>query len=135
MTSKEERKKVALKAREKGIKFVSSLPSGSKMQTDLAQIGLNALIDEATGYQKVRPKDALRKMADELEAPEGQIKNGTLVPDPQYCGRYVALKDCNDNTVVASGNSWASAQTEAIELGFLDAIVVYVPKGEVVHIH
>lgn len=28
----------------------------------LAKIGLTAVIDEATGYQKVRSKDALRKM-------------------------------------------------------------------------
>lgn len=30
----------------------------------LAEIGITALIDEATGYQKIRPKRFLRDMAD-----------------------------------------------------------------------
>jgi hypothetical protein len=29
----------------------------------MAQVGMRALIDEATGYQNVRPKDDLRKCA------------------------------------------------------------------------
>lgn len=32
----------------------------------MAKVGLNALIDEATGFQRVRPADALRTMAKEL---------------------------------------------------------------------
>jgi hypothetical protein len=35
-----------------------------------AKIGLTALIDEATGYQKVRPKDELRKLLEAYVAPE-----------------------------------------------------------------
>lgn len=33
-------------------------------QLDLAKIGLNALVDEATGYQEIRPRDGLRKQLD-----------------------------------------------------------------------
>ena len=36
-------------------------------QLDLAKIGLNALVDEATGYQEIRPKDGLRKQLDAKE--------------------------------------------------------------------
>lgn len=35
-----------------------------------AKIGLTALIDEATGYQKVRPRDELRKLLEAYVAPE-----------------------------------------------------------------
>jgi len=32
-----------------------------------AKVGINALIDEATGYQDVRPKDDLAKMRDKYK--------------------------------------------------------------------
>lgn len=40
----------------------------------LARIGMNALVDEATGYQRVRPKDDLRRQLKEkamIELPMG----------------------------------------------------------------
>ena len=42
---------------------------------DLAQVGLLALIDEATGYQGVRPRDELRSMLRSYK------KNRAKVPD------------------------------------------------------
>lgn len=45
---------------EREVEEVGELIGGSD-QLSLAQIGLIALIDEATGYQNARDKDALRK--------------------------------------------------------------------------
>ena len=39
----------------------------SKDRLNLAKIGITALIDEATGYQDVRPLDELRKKYEELK--------------------------------------------------------------------
>ena len=42
-------------------------------ELNLAKVGINALIDEATGYQATRPSDALKKM---LETEEGGEDDG-----------------------------------------------------------
>ena len=60
-------------------------------------------------------------------------ENRTLVTDPQYRGQYVALADCNDNRVVATGVSWGEARRTAVSHGFSDPVVVYVPSGYRVH--
>jgi hypothetical protein len=39
-----------------------------------AKVGLDALIDEATGYQQQRPKDELRKRYAELGGDEGDYR-------------------------------------------------------------
>lgn len=45
-----------------------------KEQLDLAKIGIIALIDEATKYQEVRPKDELRKKHKELKEKDTDAK-------------------------------------------------------------
>jgi hypothetical protein len=64
-----------------------------------------------------------------LEVP----RNRTLVPGPQYRGQYVAMTNCNDNTVVATGRSWGEAHRDALSRGFHETIVVYVPNEYSVH--
>lgn len=45
--------------------FIEGVPTSKLI--NLARLGMIALVDEATGYEKVRPKDALRKKMKELE--------------------------------------------------------------------
>jgi hypothetical protein len=47
---------------------VASGVEDDEERTRMAKIGILALIDEATGYQNVRPKDALRSELEKLEA-------------------------------------------------------------------
>ena len=44
-------------------KIFNALPSD--VIRAMAEVGIYALIDEATGYEKIRPKDDLRKLYDE----------------------------------------------------------------------
>jgi hypothetical protein len=47
---------------------------GRELLTSLAKVGITALIDEATGYQKAREKDALQKILNS----DLQTKGGKL---------------------------------------------------------
>ena len=47
----------------------------------LAAVGIIALVDEATGYQEVRARDALAKILEEFIAKELQIYVQTFPPD------------------------------------------------------
>ncbi len=55
--------------------------------------------------------------------------NRTLIPDPQYQGKYVALISCNDNTVVGFGKSREKARKKAKQKGCDTPFVLYVPAG------
>lgn len=56
-------------------------------------------------------------------------ENRTLVSDPQYQGHYVAIADRNRNdSVVSVGDTYESVYNEALELGYKNMLVVYVPK-------
>lgn len=56
------------------IALKKGIPEAYKLTA--AKVGLNALIDEATGYQKDRKPDALRKMAKEYQ--KEKEKNGRI---------------------------------------------------------
>jgi len=59
--------------------------------------------------------------------------NRTLVPDPQYQGKYVALISCNDNTVVGCGKNREQARKKASQQGYDEPFVLYVPVGHGAH--
>lgn len=59
--------------------------------------------------------------------------NRTLVSDPQYKGKYVALVSCNDNTIVGSGKSRQKARNIAKKQGHDMPFVLYVPAGAGAH--
>jgi hypothetical protein len=66
---------VWLKAKDAGALQGSQLPKAKKaeiLMRGLAQIGIIALVDEATGYQKDREKDALAKILEAFVAKELQ---------------------------------------------------------------
>jgi hypothetical protein len=46
-----------------------------ELLTSLAKVGITALVDEATGYQKVREKDALQKMFHSAAVRPAQVEN------------------------------------------------------------
>lgn len=45
-----------------------------------------------------------------------------------YYGKYVTVSDFNDKTVITYSESAAEAYKEAQEKGFLDPVLIYVPK-------
>lgn len=77
---------VWLKARDAGVLQKSQIPKTVKadiMMRALAHIGITALVDEATGYQDAREKDALAKIFEEFVAKELQPWIKTF-PDEYY---------------------------------------------------
>ena len=57
-----------------------------KTQTALAKVGINALIDEATGYQDERPKDELANMLDGLLDEDDPLGLNDAFDDPEPLG-------------------------------------------------
>jgi hypothetical protein len=84
---------VWLRAREAGVLQVSQLPKAQKaeiLMRGLAHIGIVALVDEATGYQDARAKDALAKIFEAFVAKELQpwIKTFPLDYYKELCRLY-----------------------------------------------
>ncbi len=53
----------------------------------------------------------------------------------EYEGRYVALKDENDPTVVGSGSTPMEALKEAESKGYPDPLFFFVPESDLVLIY
>lgn len=66
----------------------------------LARVGIVALVDEATGYQQVRTRDALAKILDEFVAKELQPYLTTFPPD--FYGEMFRLRGYNPSAAEAS---------------------------------
>lgn len=49
------------------------IDSDRESRLALAKVGINALIDEATGYQEVRPKDELKQMLGSYTTKSGRV--------------------------------------------------------------
>ena len=58
-----------------------------------------------------------------------------LVTTDKFNGRYVAMKSVDDNTIVGAGKDPEEALNEAEAQGFTDAVLLYVPERDVVHIY
>jgi hypothetical protein len=58
-----------------------------------------------------------------------------LVTTDKFNGRYVAMKSVDDNTIVGAGKDPEEALKEAEAKGFTDAVLLYVPERDVVHIY
>jgi hypothetical protein len=54
-----------------------------------------------------------------------------LLEDARYCGRYVALKSFDDNTVVGSGKTPLAAIKRARAAGVEDPVLLFVPPKDV----
>lgn len=75
-----------LKAREEGALHTAQIPTAAKAEIlvrALAKVGITALVDEATGYQEAREKDALAKVFEAFITNELQPWIKTF-PDDYY---------------------------------------------------
>jgi transketolase C-terminal domain/subunit len=58
-----------------------------------------------------------------------------LINSNKYDGKYVALKDAEDTTIVGSGNTPEEALNEAKSNGISNPFILYVPDKDLVHIY
>jgi len=59
----------------------------------------------------------------------------TLIKESKYNGRYVAIRDFEDGTVISDGNSPQEAYEKAIEKGFNGPVILFVPYKDMVQIY
>ena len=62
------------------------------------------------------------------------MKN-VLLKDKKYSGRFVALKEFGNETVVAYGKDTNEALRKAKQKGFRDPVILFVPEKNMVHIY
>lgn len=120
---------VWLQARDEGVLQSQQLPKAKKaeiLMRGLARVGIVALIDEATGYQKDRERDALAKILEAYVAKELQPWVKTF--DPDYYEQIYRLrglpyppnhKNCNPQYF---GNLTNNIVYERLAPGIKDAL-------------
>jgi hypothetical protein len=59
----------------------------------------------------------------------------TLITERKYNGRYVAIRDFKDNTVISDGETPQEVYEKAIEKGFSDPVILFVPLKDMVQIY
>jgi len=63
-----------------------------------------------------------------------ETKNVLLQKD-EYNGKYVALKSFEDSTDVAHGMVPEEVMGEAESKGYSDAVLVFIPENDMVHVY
>jgi len=58
-----------------------------------------------------------------------------LVNTEDFSGRYVAMKNFDDNTIVGVGDDPEKALMDATSKGHENAVIFYVPEKDTVHIY
>ena len=59
----------------------------------------------------------------------------TLLKDTKYNGRYVALRNFNDPTVIADGGDPKEAYENALKNGCADPVILFVPSKDMAQIY
>ena len=59
----------------------------------------------------------------------------TLLKDQEYGGRFVALKDFDDKTVIVDGKSPIEVFEKARQKGYKDPVILFVPVKDMVQIY
>lgn len=59
----------------------------------------------------------------------------TLIQSAKFNGKYVALKDFKDHTVIAEGSTPKEAYDTALEKGYKQAVITFVSARNMVQIH
>lgn len=59
----------------------------------------------------------------------------TLITEAKYNGRYVAIKDFRDGTVIGDGKDPQEAYEKAIKKGFVEPVILFVPYKDMVQIY
>lgn len=58
-----------------------------------------------------------------------------VVLDSKYNGRYIAIKDFENNVVIADGKDPKEAYEIAVKKGYVDPVILYVPVKNTVQIY
>jgi hypothetical protein len=58
-----------------------------------------------------------------------------LVKNSKYCGRYVAIKDFDDPTIVSDGQDPQEVYERAIKKGYNAPVIIFVPLEDMVQIY
>ncbi|MBI5400377.1 hypothetical protein HZB07_07245 [Candidatus Saganbacteria bacterium] len=61
--------------------------------------------------------------------------DNTLLKDEKYTGRYIAIKDFGDETVLADGKSPSEVFESAKQKGYKDPVILFVPIRNMVQIY
>lgn len=59
----------------------------------------------------------------------------TLIQSAKFNGKYVALKDFKDHTVIAEGATPKEVHDIALEKGYKQAVITFVPARNMVQIY
>jgi len=59
----------------------------------------------------------------------------TLIKNNDYNGKFVAMKDFNDTKVISDGVTPQEAYSKAVEKGYSDPVVAFVPLKDMVQIY
>ncbi|MEM7816828.1 MAG: DUF5678 domain-containing protein [Candidatus Aenigmatarchaeota archaeon] len=58
-----------------------------------------------------------------------------LIKEDKYSGRYVAIKDFYDDTVIADGKTPQEVYEKAMKKGFNNPVILFVPHKNMVQIY
>ena len=58
-----------------------------------------------------------------------------LIKDKKFEGRYVAVKDFNDPSPIADGKTPQEAHALALQKGFKNPLIIYVPMHDMIQIY
>ena len=61
--------------------------------------------------------------------------DNVLIRDEKYNGRYVALKNFDDSTIVSDGKDPKEAFENAIKKGIIEPVILYIPVKGMVQIY
>ena len=59
----------------------------------------------------------------------------TLIKDNRYNGKYVAIKDFSDSTVIGEGVTPQEAYEKAIQKGHKHPVITFIPIKDMVQIY
>ena len=62
-------------------------------------------------------------------------KISVLIKDEKYIGKYVALKDFDDNKVCGSGNTPEEAYKQAEKNGCHNAVIIFAPLKDLTQVY
>jgi hypothetical protein len=58
-----------------------------------------------------------------------------LIKENKYNGRYIAIKDFGDSTVIADSKDPKEAYDKAIKQGYSNPVIVFIPAKDMVQIY
>ena len=58
-----------------------------------------------------------------------------LIKEKKYSGQYVVIKDLSEPTVISYGNDPQQIYNEALEKGYFEPLIIFIPSKEMVQIY